>query len=614
MKIRCVLFLPVIFIILLTGCATTSIIDAIWKDDLNAVRYIIDKDKSKVNERADNGETPLHRAAYRGHIEMVKYLVLQGAYINDIDNDGYTPLHITSYEGDIELMKYLISNGANVNAKDNIGETPLHIAAEYGHLETVKYLVSQGVNLNSRDNDEQTPLHEAAEGYGRQIEVVKYLLAHGAEVNAKDENGKTPLHMASNKGNFEFVKCLVSKGARFNIKDHYDETPLNYAQRKGFVEIVAFLLSQNQLISKQSQTKPVESHEAKSKKLLSDNSPPVIIITSHDTSRGIKLKENKKIVTIKGRAIDINGIAAVIVNNTDATVDKAGNFSANIFLAKGSNEILVSAKDTYKNRSTKTFMITREDLKPFEEDKITKSLSGKYYALIIGNNSYKYIRKLETAINDAKAVKDVLNSRYGFETQLLLDATRNEIVRAINNYRKILTENDNLIIYYAGHGEYDKTANKAYWLPIDARSDDDTNWILSDRITSNIKRFSAKHVLIVADSCYSGTLTRRAVTDLTSGEMRIRYLQKMKKKASRTLLASGGNEPVSDIGGKGHSIFAEAFIMGLKDIEQSEFTAEELYYQHIKERVAGNAEQTPEYNIIRNSGHYGGDFIFNRIR
>ncbi len=81
-----------------------------------------------------------------------------------------------------------------------------------------------------------------------------------------------------------------------------------------------------------------------------------------------------------------------------------------------------------------------------------------------------------------------------------------------------------------------------------------------------------------------------------------------------SFIPSGGHEPVSDIGGKGHSIFAEAFIMGLKDIEQSEFAAEELYYQHIKERVAGNAEQTPEYNIIRNSGHYGGDFIFNRIR
>jgi hypothetical protein len=88
----------------------------------------------------------------------------------------------------------------------------------------------------------------------------------------------------------------------------------------------------------------------------------------------------------------------------------------------------------------------------------------------------------------------------------------------------------------------------------------------------------------------------------------------MRKKRSRTLLASGGNEPVSDIGGEGHSVFAKAFIQGLSNMERDEFTAEELYYLHIKELVAGGSEQTPEYNIIRNSGHMGGDFYFRRIK
>jgi hypothetical protein len=87
----------------------------------------------------------------------------------------------------------------------------------------------------------------------------------------------------------------------------------------------------------------------------------------------------------------------------------------------------------------------------------------------------------------------------------------------------------------------------------------------------------------------------------------------MRSKKSRTLLASGGNEPVSDIGGEGHSVFAKAFLSGLKKMENREFTAEELYSLHIKEMVAGSSEQTPEYNIIRNSGHEGGDFVFFRI-
>jgi len=131
-----------------------------------------------------------------------------------------------------------------------------------------------------------------------------------------------------------------------------------------------------------------------------------------------------------------------------------------------------------------------------------------------------------------------------------------------------------------------------------------------DTITSNIKRISSKHILIVSDSCYSGTLTRSAVAKLDSGQARDRYLEKMKAKNSRTLLAGGGNEPVSDSGGQGHSVFAAALMEGLQDMEKKIFTAEELFYAHIKERVAGNASQVPEYNIIRNSGHDGGDFIF----
>ena len=186
-------------------------------------------------------------------------------------------------------------------------------------------------------------------------------------------------------------------------------------------------------------------------------------------------------------------------------------------------------------------------------------------------------------------------------------------MRGMNAMRKQLGENDNLLIYYAGHGEFDKSAQKAYWLPVDAESDNDSDWIIVDSITSNIKRISSKHVLIVADSCYSGTLTRKSNTNLSSKLEREKYLKKMLRKSSRTLMASGGNEPVSDSGGKGHSVFADVFLEGLRTMDAEYFTAEQLFYGEIKESVAGRADQTPEYSTIRNSGHNGGDFIFRRL-
>jgi uncharacterized caspase-like protein len=183
----------------------------------------------------------------------------------------------------------------------------------------------------------------------------------------------------------------------------------------------------------------------------------------------------------------------------------------------------------------------------------------------------------------------VLKNKYGFETEVLLDATRSDILNTLNKYRNQLRQNDSFLLYYAGHGEFDKSSGKAYWLPVDAVHNNDANWIIADRITSNIKRFLSKHVLIIADSCYSGTLTRSLHTQMESRAERDRYLRKMLNKTSRTLITSGGKEPVSDVGGEGHSIFAQIFLEALKSQEHKMFTAEELFYNNIKESVGGRA-------------------------
>jgi hypothetical protein len=239
----------------------------------------------------------------------------------------------------------------------------------------------------------------------------------------------------------------------------------------------------------------------------------------------------------------------------------------------------------------------------------TALLNTKYYALIIGNNNYKHIPELKTATADAKAVERLLSEQYGFKTKLLLDATRVDILDSLNDFRKI-GENDSLLIYYAGHGEFEKASGKAYWLPVDAKSDSPSNWIIADDITSSIKRITSRHILIVSDSCYSGTLTRAVSGDLTKAGEREEFIKKMMERSSRTLMASGGNEPVADEGGSGHSVFADAFLRALKEADKGIFTAEELFHGRVKSSVAGKSDQVPEYNDIKNSGHDGGDFIF----
>jgi hypothetical protein len=239
------------------------------------------------------------------------------------------------------------------------------------------------------------------------------------------------------------------------------------------------------------------------------------------------------------------------------------------------------------------------------------SASGANYALVIGNNNYKYVTKLKTAINDANAVAQVLKEQYGFKTTVLPDATRNAILTALNNLRRTLPPESNLLIYYAGHGHHDPETDKAYWLPVDAQKDSNENWISADDISSDVKAIPSQHVLIISDSCYSGVLTRGAEVEIGPKD-RAAYLAKVEQSKSRTLMSSGGDEPVTDSGAPGHSIFASAILDSLQHMEQGKFTAGDLFQRFVQPGVAGRSEQLPQYSVIRNSGHAFGDFVFTR--
>ncbi len=81
---------------------------------------------------------------------------------------------------------------------------------------------------------------------------------------------------------------------------------------------------------------------------------------------------------------------------------------------------------------------------------------GRYYALVVGINDYQHMQDLETAVNDASAVHDLLRREYGFESTLLLNASRYDVIRRLDALRAELTERDNLLVYYAGHGVLDR--------------------------------------------------------------------------------------------------------------------------------------------------------------
>ncbi|CAK8717875.1 Caspase domain-containing protein [Candidatus Electronema halotolerans] len=239
----------------------------------------------------------------------------------------------------------------------------------------------------------------------------------------------------------------------------------------------------------------------------------------------------------------------------------------------------------------------------------TQAGFGRFQALVIGNQNYRHLTKLKTPKADAEAVAKVLKQQYGFTVELLLDATWEQTMRAIANLRRTANrKEDNLLIYYAGHGYLNEKTEVEYWQPVDAERDSDIYWIPTSRITSMLRELRARHVLVVADSCYSGSLLMRdSGAELPDGSGLDELLRRMQERRSRTALTSGGEEPVLDGGGSGHSIFAKVFLEVLKTNRR--FLDGYSLFERIRRPVALNAPQTPQYGDIRMTGHEWGDFL-----
>ncbi|MDP6708022.1 MAG: caspase family protein [Alphaproteobacteria bacterium] len=233
---------------------------------------------------------------------------------------------------------------------------------------------------------------------------------------------------------------------------------------------------------------------------------------------------------------------------------------------------------------------------------------GRYHALVIGINDYKHLPDLETAVNDASAVHDVLRREYAYESTLLLNPNRSQLVTALDDLRARLTERDNVLIFYAGHGYLDRPTDEGFWLTTEAEEDSQVEWVSISSVTRLLKASSAKHALVVADSCYSGVLSRDAPILLKVGAEREAELRRIAGKRARKALTSGGLEPVNDGGGDGHSVFTRAFLESLR--ENRQIVDGYQLFRELRQKVVLNAEQTPQYSDIRFAGDEGGDFLF----
>ncbi|WP_089945521.1 caspase family protein [Candidatus Entotheonella palauensis] len=252
--------------------------------------------------------------------------------------------------------------------------------------------------------------------------------------------------------------------------------------------------------------------------------------------------------------------------------------------------------------------LAQPDAPQTAEAKPPAASSSRYYAVVIGIDAYAHLGQLDTAVTDAMAVTQVLEEQYGFNVIFLPDATRTDIVQILDNLNAVLTPQDNLLIYYAGHGIVDED-ERGYWLPQDALPDVRSEWLATSEITEIVKAIAAKHVMVVADSCYSGTGVRNGTDGKpAAGDARKANLERIDGLRSRTVMTSGGLKPVADRGGGRHSVFAKAFLTAL--YTNGEVLEGQRLFAKMRPWIAVSSSQTPAYANIRHAQHEGGDFLF----
>ena len=238
--------------------------------------------------------------------------------------------------------------------------------------------------------------------------------------------------------------------------------------------------------------------------------------------------------------------------------------------------------------------------------------AAKYYALIIGIDKYSGAwTPLENAVSDAKAVEQLLQSKYTFDQiQTLYNekATRDNIISKMEGYLSMVRPQDNLLIYYSGHGEFVKNLNKGYWVPVDATTASTSKYISNSDIQTFLGGIQSKHTLLVSDACFSGDIFR-GNTQMVPFSDSEKYYKEVYELNSRKAITSGGIEPVMDGGRDGHSVFAYYFLKVLGNNNKKYLDAGQLY-EKIKIPVTNNSEQSPKFSPIKNAGDEGGQFIF----
>lgn len=316
-------------------------------------------------------------------------------------------------------------------------------------------------------------------------------------------------------------------------------------------------------------------------------------------------------------------------------IEEGGFFRQTVPLAARTRAVKVEASASGMAPATQQFRLEFGKEMPARQPDAGMAglLKGRSYALVIGISNYNEARAkaaaakrwwpdLANARNDAKMLGDLLHAAYGFEVEALIDqdATHERILSALIALRDRVKPEDQVLIYYAGHGEIDRASTRGYWIPYDAwnQAGLGPKWIQAEQITNHLEAIPARQVMLVSDSCYPAALNpaiaepRNALSERSRG----RAMAALAGRQARILMTSGSFAPVPDRGKGGNSLFTGALLDSLRKnagvvLGRDLFHRTESLVLMRARELALNVN--PQYGGLDGVGHLGGDFLFRRV-
>lgn len=245
------------------------------------------------------------------------------------------------------------------------------------------------------------------------------------------------------------------------------------------------------------------------------------------------------------------------------------NIRQPIHLLDGENTIKLIAENEKggKVSSTRSVLMGRDAIADAVD------INRKDYALIFATDHYDHFDDLVNPINDARTVENVLKTKYGFQTEIVENASNDEILTRITEYNtRKFNPQDQLFVFFAGHGVFDETLGEGYVVAANSLPNDRgrSSYVSHILIRERLNNIKCEHIFLMMDVCFGGTIDpvlakTRALEDMDEAADK-QFLVKKLTRHTRKFLTSGSKEYVSDgIPGK-HSPFAEKFILALKEI------------------------------------------------